>query len=206
MLSESAYIRAIAFFTLVMGLVVTIGAKISLNWQLTWTLLIGTFLGSIVAIAIFKMSDEPVLSFIGVSALSICLGLLIGPLLRHYKQGTVLQAVVITMAVMVVMSFLGIIFPVAFRGIGSYLMGGLVLLIVAQFGQIICIALGFAQAAHMPILNWVGIALFTGFVAYDWAEALDREHTWDNAIDASGGLILDAVNLLLRALGDADND
>ena len=45
-----------------------------------------------------------------------------------------------------------------------------------------------------------GIVIFLDFVAYDRARAMDLPHTSDNAIDASGGLILDVVNLFIRLL------
>jgi FtsH-binding integral membrane protein len=74
------------------------------------------------------------------------------------------------------------------------------MLIVAQFAQLIFISLGFEQARNMPGLTWIGIAIFTGIVAFDWARALSMPYTLDNAIDASGGLILDAVNIFIRLL------
>jgi len=197
-MDQASFIRAEAFFTLVLALFVAIGGKISYNWQLNWLLLIGTFVAAIVCIFIFEGSDEPLVSAVGVCGMSLALGLMIGPLAALYPDLVIVEGVVVTAAIMVVMSALGIMFPQIFEGWGIYLMAALTLLIVAQFAQIIFVMMGFAQAANMPLITWAGVAIFTGFVAYDWSKSLSLPYTLDNAIDASGGLILDAVNLLIR--------
>jgi len=208
MMSKESYIRTIAVFTLLMALVVAGGVMISYTWTPSWLLVIVTFLASIAFIFMFKMSDNPLVSGIGVSGMSLAMGIMIGPLVAAYAGIVVVKAVVTTAAVMGVMSFMGIVYPKVFEGWGPYLMAGLVLLIVAQFAQIIFVALGFAAAADMPLLAWLGIGIFTALVAYDWAKALAQPYTLDNAIDASGGIILDAINLFIRFLevyGRAEN-
>lgn len=205
-MTKSAYVRAIAFFTLVMSVIVTVGARISLSFPPTWGLLLGCFAASVIGIVVFTKSDVPAYSFAGVSLLSISMGLMIGPTLRLFKHQDILQAVVMTLIVMVGMSVLGFIFPKFFSGLGPFLLAGLILLIVFQFGQIIFIALGFGAAAKMPALTWLGIILFSMYVSYDWVIAMEQDYTWDNAIDASGSLILDAVNLFLRLLSLKSDD
>lgn len=136
----------------------------------------------------------------GVSIMSGALGLMIGPYVALYTAEVVIYAVVTTALIMVVMSAIGIMFPQIFEGLGPYVLAGLVLLLVAQFAQLIFISLGFEQAQDMTWITWAGVILFTGIVAYDWSRALSMPYTLDNAIDASGGLILDAVNLFIRLL------
>ncbi len=199
-MSKSAYIRAVAFFTLVVGGLVAGGAVISYSWPFSWPLLIGTFMISIICIFIFQKSDNWMVSLVGVGGMSLALGLMIGPAIALYAEIVVMEAVVTTAAIMVVMSVAGILFPKVFEGFGPFLMAGLVILIVAQFAQIIFISLGFTQAMDMPLLAWAGVAIFTFFVAFDWSRALSLPFTLDNAVDASGGLILDAVNLFIRLL------
>ncbi len=199
-LSESGYIRAICFFTMVMAGIVGAGSVLTYAVAFSWLLLGGCFAGALIGILMFTMSDNPLVSFIGVSILSLALGLMMGPTIAHYAAPVVMKAVIITALVMIVMSLLGIMVPAAFRGIGPYLMAGLTLLIVAQFAQIIFAGFGFHEATHLPLVTWAGIALFLGYTAYDWTRALELQYTWDNAIDTSGNLILDAVNLFLRIL------
>ncbi len=197
-MSRSMYIRAIAFFTLIVSTIVGGASALSYGWTMSWPLLLAAFVGSIVCIVVFQSSKNPAVSFVGVSGMSVALGFIIGPVLHSYKMETIVQSVVLTAVVMGAMSVVGILVPQLFRGVGPYLLGALSLLIVAQFAQIIFISAGFKEAAHIPILNWLGIGIFTMYVAYDWSAALDKEYTLDNAIDASGGLVLDAVNLFLR--------
>lgn len=206
MLTKSTYVRAITFFTFVMSVIVTIGAWISRSFPPTWGLLLGCFVTCIVGILIFTKSDVPAYSFAGVSLLSISLGLMIGPTLRLFKHQDILQAVILTLIVMVGMSVMGFIFPKFFSGLGPFLLAGLILLIIFQFGQIIFVALGFGAAAKMPVLTWMAIVLFSFYVAYDWVVAMEQSYTWDNAIDASGSFILDAVNLFLRLLSLKSDD
>lgn len=199
-MSKEGFIRATSLFTLVVGVLVAIGAVVSYSWPLSWLLLIGTFVVAIACIFLFQLSSNPALSAIGVSGMSFALGLMIGPLVALYTGIVVLEALVTTAIIMVVMSVAGILYPKVFEGFGPFLLGGLTLLIVAQFAQIAFIMLGFEQAIDMPLLVWAGVGIFTLFVAYDWAKALELPYTLDNAIDASGGLILDAVNLFIRLL------
>jgi FtsH-binding integral membrane protein len=199
-LSKNAYIRLISLFTIVVGGEVALGSVISYNWPFSWLLLIVTFIGSIGGICLFKRVSVPIFSFIGVSIMSLSLGLMIGPVLATYSTFVVVEAVLITGMIMVIMSIVGILFPRIFDGWGKYLMAALLALIICQFAQIIFMAIGFEQAADLPLLTWAGIILFTLFVAYDWSRALNIPYTLDNAIDVSGGLILDAVNLLIRVL------
>jgi FtsH-binding integral membrane protein len=200
LLSREGYVRAICFCTIVMCGVVAVGSTISYDWQFSWLFLIGTFIGAIIGIIIFCTSDDPMTSGIGVAFMSLCLGLMMGPAIAHFSGPTTLLAAVITAIVMVVMSMLGLLFPQLFSGMGPYLMAGLTLLIVAQFAQIILALLGFQEALQIPIITWFGIGLFLLFTAYDWTQAMEKEYTWNNAIDTSGSLVLDAVNLFIRIL------
>ncbi len=199
-MTREGYIRAVAFFTLLEALFVAAGSMTTYAWQPSWVLIVGSFIVSIVCIFIFTGSDNPLISGLGVSGMSLALGAMMGPLVALYKAPVVMEAVVLTAGVMGVMSVLGILFPKTFEGWGPYLMAGLVLLIVAQFGQLLLLALGFQGAAHMPLITWFGVIVFVGLVAFDWSRALEIPYTMDNAIDASGGLILDAVNLFIRIL------
>lgn len=195
--------RCMALFTLLEGLFVAAGARMSYNWPASWLLVLVSFGAALLCIWMFTSSEDAVVSGIGVAGMSLALGFMIGPVVKLYDANIVLEAVVLTGAVMVIMSLLGMAFPSFFLGIGSFLIAGLVVLIVISFGQILLVSIGIHQANASwfnTLMAWAGIAIFSGLVAYDWIKALDGERTLDAAIDASGGLILDAVNLFLRIL------
>src|SRR5690349_15388187 len=108
-LSEGAYIRAIAFFTLLVAGIVAAGSVVSSHWKMSWPLLIITFIASLVCIFIFKKSDSPVVSFLGVGGMSAALGFMIGPVVSSYHRPVIIQAIVITAIIMGVMSVIGIV-------------------------------------------------------------------------------------------------
>lgn len=202
-LDRSTYIKTIALSTLTMVFVLGAGSALTWSWQMSWLLLLTTFVGSLFCIFLFTSSSNPAVSALGVGGMSFLLGLQIGPLLgiqEAVEKGIVLEALLITGGVMSSMSIAGILLPVLFEGLGPFLMAGLWTLIWVQLGQLILGAFGYVGALNVPIITWAGVLLFALFVAWDWTDALKKPHTLDNAIDASGGLILDFVNLLIRIL------
>ncbi len=202
-LDREQYIRTIALSTIVMILVLGSGASIAWSWTMSWPILLASFLGIFGCIYVFQGSQNPLVSVTGVAGMSFLLGLQIGPVLGIYAlayKGIVSEALLITGGTMVSMSAAGILMPKTFEGLGPYLMAGLWTLFWVQLGQIILSAFGFVGVLNVPIITWLGVLLFALFTAWDWTSALNKPHTLDNAIDASGGLILNFVNLLLRVL------
>jgi len=199
-IEQPTFIRMVAFFTALSIGLVAAGSLMSFGWAMTWPLMIITFIGMIGGALIFSLIDNPMISALGVALMSISAGLMIGPVVATYQVAIVLQAVLITGGIVVTMSVIGIMFPETFIGFGPYLLAGLTLLIFASFAQIFFIVLGFEAAVNMPILAWIGIGIFTLYVAYDWSRALSLPLTVDNAIDAAGAITLDAVNIFLRVL------
>lgn len=199
-IEQPTFIRLVAFFTAVSIGLVAVGSYVSFSWTMAWPLLIATFIGMLGGALIFSLVNDPIVSGFGVALMSISAGLMIGPVIATYHVQIVFQAILITGGIVVSMSMMGILFPKIFIGMGPYLLAGLTMLIFASFAQIIFIALGFETAVNMPILAWVGIGIFTLYVAFDWSRALSLPLTMDNAIDAAGAITLDAVNIFLRVL------
>lgn len=200
-IETGAYVRLIAFFTMLSVGIVAIGAYISYSWPFTWYLLLGSFIAMLVGTLTFATSDNTARSIFGVILMSTAAGIMMGPYLATKSLEIVLQAVLITGGIVGTMSIVGIIFPKVFEGLGPFLLGGLVILLIAMLGQMIFAALGFSISVSMPILYWVGIILFTLYVAYDWSRALKIPHTTNNAVIAAGSLTLDIINIFLRVFG-----
>ncbi len=199
-MEKAVFCQLVAFATMVSIGLVGFGAILSQGMELTWLNLLLFLAGMFGGVIIFSISSNPFVSTFGVALMSISAGLLVGPITASYEVTTVMQAVIITGGIVVVMSSIGILYPKIFEGMGPYLLAGLTVLIFSQFAQIIFLALGFEQAASMPILAWIGIGIFTLYVGYDWSRALSLPHTADNAIDAAGAITLDAINIFLRVL------
>lgn len=194
-LSQAAYISAIAVSTCFAGLFLGFGALVSAGMQPSlYAILLFAFF-AFCSILLIYLTRNAAVSFFGVACMMVSLGCMMGPLVAMHAEPIIMTAAVITAVSMVTMSILGLVYQRLFYGIGPFLVAGLTLLIVAQFTQIIFMLMGFTGAADMPVLAWIGIAVFLGFTAYDWAEALTQEFTADNAVKASAGLGLNLANL-----------
>lgn len=199
-LEEVVYIRTVAFTTLVMACIVGIGSAISYNWEATWLLILGPFAAAIICIFVYEFVDDPFISFVAVAGMSIALGIMIGPLVALYNSTIIIEAIVTTCGIMAAMSFAGLMYPRVFEGMGPFLFGGLLVLIGGGIVNLILFQSDAGDGWLSYVLDWGGIAVFTLLVAYDWTRAMKLPRTFNNAIDSSGALILDAVNLFIRLL------
>ncbi len=185
---------------------VALGARTSLNWQYGPGLVLLTFIISIAGIFIFTKSDKPVVSLIGVSILSFFMGLSIGPVIAYYAVDTVVNALALTLFVTFGMAILGVLLPNVIMRFAGVLFVGLLVLLVGYFGASILLLFGIH--ASLTALDWLGVFIFSLYIWFDWARAMKLPKTLDNAIDVSGALIVDIVNLfltLLRIVGRSRN-
>lgn len=193
-----AYATSVGLAFLWTVALVTAAAGASFAWDFGWALLIGTFVASIVGILLFSFSQNWPISLLGVSILSVSLGLMIGPVVALFELGVVVNALVMTASITFAMSILGIIIPRSLEGLSGFLFGGLIFLIVGGFARIFLALFGFGDS--LWFIDWIGAGIFTIYIVYDWNRAMRLPKTLDNAIDASGALILDVVNLFLYLL------
>lgn len=198
--SKPAYVRLIAALTMVAAGFVAIGSIISFSWGFSWPLLIISGLGQIACIFWFLSAKNPVSKASGVASMSILAGLLIGPMVAAHIA-VLPQALGVTLGVMTLMSIAGIVYPKVFEGMGPFIMAGLLVLIFGHFLQIGLIYIfDIPEAQNMPLLAWAGVLIFSLSLAYEWSRALSIPYTLNNAIDASGAIILDGINLFIRLL------
>ncbi len=198
-MTRSAFVRLTSMHTILMCAIAACAGNISMGWTPSlWTLFI--WFGVAIVFIFVGTSRDPIVCFIGTAGMSMALGFMMGPVAGLFSTDAIARASMLTFCAMTFMSALGILVPQAFRGIGPFLMAGLAGLLITQFSQIALMMFGFTEAAHMPIITWIGIVLFLGFIAYDWTEALDGEYTTRNAIATSGQLVLCAANLFIRFL------
>ncbi|MCL4384274.1 Bax inhibitor-1 family protein [Patescibacteria group bacterium] len=196
-LSKATYIRLTSLFTVLEGFLVYIGAFVSRSWPSSGWLALLMFLVSLVGVFMIKTNGNVYRSALGVTIMSLSLGLMCGPFFALNSSAVLVESILLTVSVMVVMSLVGITFPAVFEGWGIWLLLALVLLLVVQIAQSVLMSLGY-MSSDMTLLAWLGILIFTAVVAHDWSRALRIPYTVNNAIDASGGLILSAINLALR--------
>lgn len=201
-IDQFSFVRMVALFTMLSVGVVAAGVFISYTWQMSWVLLIATFIAMLIGAFMFAPEGTSAgISTVGVIIMSGAAGMMIGPMIASYSLMTVLQALIVTAGIVGIMSLVGIVFPKVFEGFGPYLLAALIVLLMAQFAQIFFIFLGFTAAQNLPILYWIGIGIFSLYVAYDWSRAVSLPHTVANAIKAAGAITLDIINIFIRVLG-----
>ncbi|MDD5986975.1 MAG: Bax inhibitor-1 family protein [Eubacteriales bacterium] len=152
------------------------------------------FAGSLLCTAIIYHSDSPVISFLGFTGLSVCMGLLITFAVSSYTAGTVAYAFGMTGLVTVLMMLLAAVFPRFFLGLGRTLFLSLLAAIAVEL--IFRLLLGFA----MNFMDYLVALLFAGFIGYDWSRAQAYPKTVDNAIDSAADIFVDIIGLFLRIL------
>ncbi len=215
-LSKAAFGRYLALFTLLGGILVAVGAFFTYRLPMDWALSMGgntvpgflvllgsAFLVALVSGGIAGASDSPKVSAVAIAIMDVSLGAMSGPAIAPFLA-VVVPAFLITGGVFLVMCLLGAAFPRFFTRSGVFLLAALTWFLVVSFGAIGAWAFGLISQDTFGVVNYVlasiGILLFAGFIAFDWARALNGERTLDKAIDASGGLVLDALNIFLRLL------
>lgn len=213
---RGADVLGIRSYALVLGaalswavFLVAAGARTSFNWQYGPGLILLTFIISIAGIFIFTRSDKPLISLIGVSILSYFMGLSIGPVIAYYAADAVLDALALTLFVVLGMAVLGVLIPDVILRLAGLLFVGLLVLLVSYFGASLLTLFGVhISDKTLAPFDWLAVLIFSLYIWYDWARAMKLPKTTDNAIDVSGALIVDIVNLfltLLRILGRSRN-
>lgn len=163
-------------------------------------LIIGYFALSIIGMIISAKSDSAIVSFIGYNLVVVPVGAVLSVALVGTSSVSIMHAVIATGAVVAIMTILGSLFPNFFMSMGRALFITLTVVVVVEL-------LSMFFGWHMPSFwDWLVALLFSGYIAYDWAEAQYRPCTADDAVDACVGLYLDIVNLFLRILSISDDD
>lgn len=199
-MSKNAFAALVSFWTAAGIAASCWAATISIHWQLDWLLLLGVLAVSILGIFISFKSDNPVISLFGYALVVIPFGLMMGPVVAHYTKASVINVLFITGSVVVVLGFIGAIYPKSLESWGIYLFGGLTALLIGQFGLIGAAAMGLPIKTTMHWMDWFGVALFSGYVIFDMNRAMRIERTHDNAIDCAVAIYLDFANLFIRLL------
>ena len=159
-----------------------------------WVFLIGYFV--LVLAGNFMVSKGgPALSFVGYTLIAAPIGMVLCLSLSGVPVSIIKSAVLITAIVTLSFMIAGTLFPGFFLKLGRVLFFSLLFTIV---GSLISLLL-FGRHGGM-VYEWIGTAIFSLFIGYDWARANTCSRTANNAIDLAAALYLDIVNLFLRLL------
>ncbi len=142
---------------------------------------------------VFK-SNNPAASFGGFTMLSVGMGLLLTFFLTAYSGHTVYTAFLLTGIIVVTMMILSTVFPSFFlsigRGLGIALLAAIAVELIG--GLLLRLDLGF--------MDYAVVAIFAGYIGFDWAKAQAYPKTLDNAIDSAADIYVDIINIFIRIL------
>ena len=167
-----------------------------------WVVLIGYFVISFGCMALIFKSHKPAVSFLGFTGLAFAMGVLLTFFLTAYSNSSVYTAFLTTGIIVVSMMIAAIFFPAFFLSLGRVLGVCLIAAIVIE------LIFGLIFRVPLNILDYVIVAVFAGYVGYDWAKAQSYPKTLDNAIDSAADIYVDVVNIFIRILsivGRSDN-
>lgn len=159
-------------------------------------LIVAYFVCCIAGIMLSAKSDNPILSFVGYNLVVVPVGLVVSISVYAYGgigSDIVTQAFLITMLDTAVMVGVSIAKPEWFGKLGGLLLICLSGLIVAE---LVLLFMGVDQT----ITAWIGAAVFSIYIGYDFQRAQLFPKTLDNAVDCALDIYLDVINLFLKIL------
>lgn len=199
-LSKNLFALLVSFWT-ALGLIASaISAYFTQDWKLSWQFILIVLVVGILGVIIAMKSSNPIFSLLGYLMIAIPFGIMLGPVVAMYTTASVIRVLFITTLIVVVLGVIGAIIPDNLEGWGSYLFGGLLLLLIGYFIVPIAGLFGLPIDHALTWMDWIGVLIFSGYVIYDWNKAMRVPFTMDNAIDCALAVYLDFVNIFIRLL------
>ncbi len=164
---------------------------VSMNYIVTLILYFALSLGGM--FIVFR-SNQPAISFLGFTLLSIGMGLVLTYFLTMYDGRSIYTAFVMTGIITLVMIAASMIFPSFFLSIGRALGIALIAAIVVE------VVGGLLLHLNLSIMDYVVVLIFAGYIGYDWAKAQQYPKVLDNAIDSAADIYVDIINIFIRIL------
>lgn len=160
----------------------------------SWALIVGFLVLSFAGIALFKASENPVVSFFGYNMMVVAFGPILSIVVSEYDSDLVFEAIQTTGLVTAVMMLAATIFPAFFKRLGGVLFIALLAMIVIELVQ------AFVFHVQQGWTDWAVALIFCGYIGFNWVRANEMPRTLDNAIDCAAELYLDIINLFVRIL------
>lgn len=199
-LSKNLFAFLTAGFSL-LGILVSMAAAVQFqSLELTWLVVIGVLVAGVAGIFIALSSSNPIVSLVGYMMVAFPLGAITGPLVAMYTTASVVKIFFMTSMLVAALGFVGATIPDSLESWGSWLLGGLLILLGGLFVIPIAGFFGLPITGAMTLWDWVGVALFSAYVVYDFNRAMRVAYTFDNAIDCALAIYLDWINLFIRLL------
>ena len=169
------------------------------EWAITINpiaLIVGYFISGIIGIIMSVRSSSAIISFIGYNLVVIPVGLVLSIIMYDYKRISpeiIPQAIGYTAIIVAIMLVLSVSFPDFFSKLGGILFTVLLSLVIIE------VVMLFLGIDHI-MFAYIGAALFSLYIGYDYWKAQQYPKTLDNAVDSALDIYLDIINLLIRIL------
>jgi len=185
-LTESQYIRMIALTTLVAMIVVLMGAYSVATIEPTWAHYVIFSALAFSGAFVFVWQSDWAVSAIAVTAMSGCIGAMIG-----FAPTRITEGMVITVFAMGIMTGIVMLFP---KVVGSWRM------YAVSIGPALTISIATLIDTRTSNEIWIRVAItaFSAYTAFSWNDAMNLPWTADNAIDTAGSLLLNVLRAILK--------
>ncbi len=199
-MSRRAFVMLLTFWVAAGIGVSATCAVISLDWQLSWQLFVGTIIVTIAGVLISGASRHPALSLLGYAMIVVPFGLMTGPVVAHYTTASVFKVLAVTGGMVVGLGIVGAIWPRSLQHWGVWLFGMLLALLLGMVVTMVAGAFGINVQGATHFWDWAAIALFSGFVIFDLNRAMQVERTHNNALHCAVAIYLDFINIFYHLL------
>ena len=200
LMSKNQFALMVSFWTAVGIVASAVAAYFAMSMTLNLVFLLVVLALGIAGVFIALSSNNPIASLFGYMLVAIPFGLMLGPVVALYTTVSVVKVLFVTTGIVVVLGIVGAVIPDSLEGWGSWLLGGLTILIVGGLAVPIAGFFGLPIGGALTLLDWFGVVIFSGYVIYDWNRAMRVPFTNDNAIDCALAVYLDFINLFIRLL------
>ncbi|MBQ6660848.1 MAG: US12 family protein [Lachnospiraceae bacterium] len=195
-ISENTYntiIGAVILYGFVVTALIAFLVPLEITASYYPVVVIGYFICVAVGMAMCRKSENPKIDFIGYNLIVVPMAVVIGPALAAVGFATVRYAFFVMALVALLMVGLSKLYPQVFLSMGRLLFASLGIGLLTE-------VIMWCFSLSSGIFDFVFIAIFCGYIGYDWAVAQKRPKTVDAAIDSACMIYVDLINLLIRII------
>ena len=175
-------------------------SSVSSTWDLGLWAILGILASAVAGSVLALTSPNPGISVLGFAMVAIPFGILLGPFLNVFVAVDIIKIFFVTTGLVAILGAVGAMIPDSLEGLGSWVLGALVVLLLGQLAIPVAGFFGVPIETPLAIWDWVGVAVFCAIVVYDWNRAMKLPRTVANSIDAGLSIYLDWVNIFIRLL------
>ena len=151
-------------------------------------------IGSLGGTVLVNMARNAAMSLGGFLLLVVSMGILLTCYASAYTGASIDRAFLITLCITVAATVLASAKPDLVAHLGVNL-GSMLLITLAA--ELLCI---FVFHLDQDIFDYIFVALFAGFIAFDWTRAQEYAPTLGNALRAAASIYVDLINVFIYLL------